>query len=117
MSVVRDLPLVFVFQVERIHVEGVHYLSVIRDRQSFHPHPRLSYCLPGVPHPHGGAVEVDQHPLVWVEVEAVCQLHTAEEGPELGTDEGAPSVGCVYVEPETLGKGSADERCEVRCVV
>ena len=28
VSVVWDLPLVFVSQVERIHVEGVNYLSV-----------------------------------------------------------------------------------------
>ena len=28
MTVVWDLPLVFVFQVERINIEGVHYLSV-----------------------------------------------------------------------------------------
>ena len=83
MTVVWDLPLVFVFQVERINIEGVH-------------------DLPGVPHPHGGAVEVDQHPLVRVEVEAVRKLHTIQEGPELRTDEGTPSVGCVYVEPEAL---------------
>ena len=37
-----------------------------------------------------------------VEVEAVRQLHTVQEGPELRTDEGAPSVGCVYVKPESL---------------
>ena len=28
MAVVWDLSLVFVFQVERINIEGVHYLSV-----------------------------------------------------------------------------------------
>ena len=44
-----------------------------------------------------------------VEVEAVRELHTVQEGPELGTDEGTPSVGRVYVEPETLYINSRGE--------
>ena len=45
-----------------------------------------------------------------VEVEAVRELHTVQEGPELRTDEGAPSVGCVYVQPESLDMNNTGEK-------
>ena len=48
VPVVRDFPLVFVLEVERVDVEGV-------------------YEPPVVLHPHGAAVEVDEEPLVRVE--------------------------------------------------
>ena len=63
---------------------------------------RLDNDLPGVSDPHGRAVEVNQHPLVRVEVEAVGELDPVQKGPELGTYEGASGVGSIHVEPETL---------------
>ena len=75
------LALVAVFEVDRVHGEGVH-------REA------------GVLEPHGGAVEVDQHPLVGVEVERVGQLDPVEERSELGTNEGRSGIGCVHMQPE-----------------
>ena len=54
-------------------------------------------------HPHGGAVEVDEQPLVHVEVEGVGELDAVEDGPVLRADEGAARVRRVYVQPQALG--------------
>ena len=63
---------------------------------------KLNNDLPGVFDPHGRTVEVDQHPLVRVEVEAVGELDPVQKGPELGTYEGASCIGSIHVKPETL---------------
>ena len=43
MTVVWDLPLVFVFQVERINIEGVHYLSVYQRLSGIIVSSKMSY--------------------------------------------------------------------------
>ena len=57
-------------------------------------------------HPHGGAVEVDEQPLVHVEVEGVGELDAVEDGPVLRADEGAARVARVHVQPraQLLGR-------------
>ena len=75
----------------------------------------MTATVPGVPDPHGGAVEVDQHPLVGVEVEAVRQLHPVQERPELRADEGATRVRRVYVEPQSLTRNKDRSRCKINC--
>ena len=77
------LALVAVFEVDRVHGEGVH-------REA------------GVLEPHGGAVEVDQHPLVRVEVEAVGHLDPVKERPELRADERTARVRGVNMKPQAL---------------
>lgn len=68
MSVIRGGALLLVLEVQGIDVEGVHQPG-------------------GVLQPHGGAVEVDQHPLVGVEVEGVGSFDAFEQVTELGADE------------------------------
>jgi len=82
-AVVWRCALLLVLEVERVDVEGVDQPG-------------------GVLEPHGGAVEVDQHPLVRVEVERVCFVDAAHQRSELGTDEGRACVGGVHVQPDAL---------------
>ena len=79
----------FMFEVERVHVESFHQIPVIPD-------------------PHGAAVEVDQEPLVRVEIERVSQVNAVEMVAKLGTYERATSVGSVNVKPE-LDKNLNDQ--------
>ncbi len=51
-------------QVERVYVEGIDQIRRVL-------------------HPHAGAVKVDQHPLVRIEVERVRHLDAVKEGPGL----------------------------------
>ena len=67
-------------EVERIDVESVDQLVLVL-------------------HPHGGAVEIDEQPLVHVEVEGVGELDAVEDGPVLRADEGAARVARVHVQP------------------
>lgn len=57
------------FQVEWIDIEGVD-----------HP--------VGVFQPHGAAVEIDQHPFVWIEVERIAELDAVHQMTVFGTYEG-----------------------------
>lgn len=75
--------MLIVLQVKRVDVEGVD-------------NPQ------GVLQPHGGAVEVNQHPLVRVKVEGVGLLYALHEVAVFRTDEGRTSVGCVYVQPDVV---------------
>ena len=68
VPVVRNLSLMFMFEVERVHVESFHQIPVISD-------------------PHGAAVEVNKEPLVGIEVERVGKINTVEMVAKLGTDE------------------------------
>lgn len=85
----RDLPvavigsgaLLVVFQVKRVDVEGVD------------DPPRFL-------EPHRGAVEVDQHPLVRVEVEGARVLYAFHEVAVFRADEGRASVRGVHVQPD-----------------
>jgi hypothetical protein len=52
--------------------------------------------------PHGGAIEVHHEPLGRVERDRVDPLDALQPYPVLGTDEGAPGVGGVHVEPQEL---------------
>ena len=52
--------------------------------------------------PHGGAVEVDHHPLGGVEGERLRVLHTRHEVPELGADERSARVRRVHVHPDAF---------------
>ena len=52
--------------------------------------------------PHRGAVEIDEHPLIGVEVERVGVLDAFEMVLELGADERTSGVRGIHVKPETL---------------
>ena len=52
--------------------------------------------------PHGGAIEVNEEPLVRVEVVAVSQLDSIQDGAVLGQNESAARIGCIDMEPNTL---------------
>lgn len=52
--------------------------------------------------PHGSAVEVNHHPLAWVEGERVSALDAFEPAPELRANEGGAGVGGVHVQPHLL---------------
>ena len=52
--------------------------------------------------PHGGAVEVDHHPLGGIEGERLRVLHARHEVPELGADERRARVRRVHVHPDAF---------------
>ena len=83
VAVVRHTAVLVVPQVQGIDVEGVHQ-------------PR------GIFQPHGRAVEVDQHPLVGIEVEGVSSFYALHQVSEFRADEGRTRVGGVHVEPNVL---------------
>ena len=78
----RYLALVSVFEVNWVDGESIHGEA-------------------GVLEPHGGAVKVDQHPFVGIEIEGVSQLDAIEKRSELGTNEGGSCIGCIHMQPKT----------------
>lgn len=70
-------------EIERIDVEGVH-----------DPRRLLQ--------PHGRTIEVDQQPLVRIEVKRVGPFDALHQVPEFRTDESRTGVSGVHVQPDAV---------------
>lgn len=83
-----------VLEIDPVDVEGFDQISSVLD-------------------PHGGTVEVDQHPFVGVHVKGVCHTHPFHQMPVFRTAERRSSVSRVHMQPDIFLVANLAELFEV----